>query len=175
MNSRRIAVLSGVVGVLSTVGKVVPVIVLGGLFEQDLPGWLPTVGTLGQTVLLYTFGVDILGALLMIVLGVGVGYYVSQQLALTDEYQQFIGAVVAGTTIPLIVTWGGGLGSFLIGMVSGFELIVVTGMVLRLFATISLPVIVAVFAGAAFAHFTTAESPPPEPNETTTDTTAVTR
>jgi hypothetical protein len=170
MNSRRIAVLAGVVGVLSTVVKVVPVVVLGGLFEQDLPEWLPTVGTLGQTVLLYNLGVDILGALVMIVLAVGVGYSVSQQLALTDEYQQFIGAIVAGTTVPLIVAWAGGIGGFLIGLFSGFELIVVTEIILRLFVTISLPVIVAVFAGAALAHFTTAESQPPEPNETNPDT-----
>jgi hypothetical protein len=109
--------------------------------------------------LLYNVGVDILGALLMIVLAVGVGYYMSQQLALTDEYQQFFNAVVAGTTIPLIVTWGGGFGfgGFLIGIVSGFQLIVVMRIVLRLFATISLPVSVAVFAGAALTHFIKAE------------------
>jgi hypothetical protein len=45
INNGRIAKLAGVVGVLSTVVKVVPVVVLGGMFEQDLPEWLPTVGT----------------------------------------------------------------------------------------------------------------------------------
>jgi hypothetical protein len=78
MDNRRSAVLAGVVGVLSTVVKVVSVVVLSGLFEQDFPGWLPTVGTLGQTILLYNVGIEILGALVMIVLAVGVGYYVRQ-------------------------------------------------------------------------------------------------
>jgi hypothetical protein len=45
----------------------------------------------------------------------------------------------------------------------------VTVLLLRLFATVSLPVIVGGFAGAALAHFSQTESLPPEPDEATTD------
>lgn len=171
MNSRRIAVLAGVIGVLSAVIKIVPALFLNFLFEQGTPGWFPTAGTLGQTVVLYTYGIDIVGALLMVVLSVGFGYYVGHHLDLSDEYRPFLGAVVAGTTVPLLVAWGVGLGAFSLRMADGFTILMVTGLLLRLFTTISLAVIVGGFAGAALAHFSTAAYTPPEADESTTDTT----
>jgi hypothetical protein len=174
MDSKRIAILAGAIGVFSTFIKVVgllPEI----LVEQGAPGWLPTFGTVGQTVLLYTHGIEIVGALLPIVLGVGFGYYASQQLNLRDEYRRFLGAVVAGTTVPLLVAWIVGVGAFVFWISSVFNLITGTAMLLRLFATVSLPVIVGAFAGAAFAHFATAEYTPLEPDETNTDTTSTAR
>jgi membrane protein DedA with SNARE-associated domain len=176
MDSKRIAVFAGIIGVLSAVVKTAPRVLLGtlNLFEQGAPGWLPTVGTLGQTVLLYIYGTEIVGALLLVVLTVGFGYYVGQQLDLSDEYRQFFGAVVAGTTVPLLVAWGVGVGAFLLGISSGFDVVMVTALLLRLFATISLPVIVGGFAGAALTHFSTTEDTPLEPDEATTDTTSTT-
>lgn len=169
MESKRIAVLAGGVGVLSAVVKIVPGIFLGSLFEQGLPGWLPMFGTIGGTTTLYSYGTDIVGALLMVVLAVGFGYYVSRQLDLNHEYRQLSGAVVAGTTVPLIVLWVVGVGAFILGSFSGFTVLVTTAMVLHLFATVSLPVVVGIFAGAALGHFSRAESSPPEPDEVSTE------
>jgi hypothetical protein len=169
MESKRIAVLAGVVGVLSAVVKVVPGIVLGSLFEQGFPGWLPTFGTVGGTATLYSYGADIVGALLMVILAVGFGYYVNRRLDLSHEYRQFCGAVVAGTTVPLVVPWIIGIGAFVFGSFSGFSVLVTTAMVLRLFATVSLPVIVGIFAGAALGHFSRDNSSPPEPDEVSSD------
>jgi hypothetical protein len=42
----------------------------------------------------------------------------------------------------------------------------VTVVALRLFFTVSLPVIIGVFAGPALAHFIQADYPPSEPDET---------
>ncbi|EMA40062.1 hypothetical protein C448_14078 [Halococcus morrhuae DSM 1307] len=169
MESKRIAVLAGVIGVISAVIKIVPGILLGSLFEQGLPGWLPTFGTIGGTATLYNYGIDVIGALLMVVLAIGFGYSVSRQLDLSNEYRQFCGAVVAGTTVPFIVLWIVGFGAFILGNFSAFTVLVTTVIVLRLFATVSLPVIVSVFAGAAFGHFSRGESSPPEPDEMNTD------
>lgn len=174
MDSKRIAVLVGAIGVLGAVVEIVPGVLLGSLFEQGPPSWLPLFGTVGQTTTLYIYGIDIVGALLMIALAVGFGYYASRQLDLSYEYRQFVGAVVAGTTIPLIVAWIAVAGAFFLGSFGGFSVLVTTALILRLFATISLPVAVGVFAGAALAHFSGDEHSPPESDEANTEATPTT-
>ncbi|WP_256686461.1 hypothetical protein [Halococcus qingdaonensis] len=170
MESKRIAVLAGVIGIIGAAVKIVPEILLESLFEQPLPGWLPTFGTIGETVTLYSYGMDVIGALLMVVLAIGFGYSVIRQLDLSNEYRQFCGAVVAGTTVPLVLLWTVGVGAFILGKVSAFTVLVTTAMVLRLFATVSLPVMVSIFAGAAFGHFSRDNASPPEPDEMSADT-----
>jgi hypothetical protein len=174
MDSKRIAVFAGVIGIFSTVAKFAPDMLLDGLFVSGLPSWLPTIGSVGQTATVYLYGIDIIGALLMIVLAVGFGYYAGQQLDLTYEYRRFSRAVVAGTTVPLIAAWIIGVGAFAFWTSSVFNLLIGTALLLRLFAAISLPVIVGIFAGAAIAHFSQVEHAPPEPDETSTDTTSTT-
>ena len=169
MDSKRVAVFAGVIGVLSAVVKIVPGILLGGLFEQGPPSWLPLFGTVGQTTTLYIYGTDIVGALLMVALAVGFGYYACRQFDLRYEYRQFFGAVVAGTTIPLVVMWIVVAGAFVLGSFGGFSILVTTALILRLFATISLPVAIGVFAGAALTHFSKKEYTPPEPDKANAD------
>lgn len=89
MDGKRIAVLAGVIGVLSAAVKIVPGILLGGLFERGPPSWLPVFGTVGQSTTLYIYGTDIVGAVLMVALAVGFGYYTSRKIDLRDEYRQF--------------------------------------------------------------------------------------
>ncbi|WP_049902432.1 hypothetical protein [Halococcus agarilyticus] len=174
MDSKRVAILAGVIGVLSAVVKTVPGILLDGSFEGGPPSWLPMFGTVGQSTILYIYGIDTVGALLMVALAVGFGYYASRQLDLRYEYRQFCGAVVAGTTIPLIVAWVVVAGAFVLGSFGGFSVLATTAMVLRLFATISLPVAVGVFAGAALTHFSKNGYRPPESDGANTDVTSTT-
>lgn len=169
MDSKRIAAFAGVIGVLSAVVKIAPGVLLGGLFEQGTPSWLPLFGTVGQTATLYLYGADIVGALLMVALAVGFGYYASRQLDLRYEYRRFIGAVVAGTTIPLVVMWIAVAGAFILGSFGGSSILVTTALILRLFATISLPVAIGVFAGAALTHFSKRGYTPPESDEANAD------
>ena len=169
MDSKRIAAFAGVVGVLSAVVKIVPGVLLGSLFEQGTPSWLPLFGTVGQTATLYLYGTDIIGALLMIALAVGFGHYASRQLDLRYEYRRFFRAVVAGTTIPLVVMWIAVAGAFLLGSFGGFSILVTTALIVRLFATISLPVAIGVFAGAALTYFLKKEYTPPESDEANAD------
>jgi len=174
MDSKRIAVFAGVIGIVSTIAKFAPDILIDGLFVSSLPSWLPTYGTIGQTATLYIYGTDIVGALLPILLAVGFGYYAGQQLDLTHEHRRFSRAVVAGTTVPLIAAWIIGVGAFVFWASGVFNLIMGTAMLLRLFTAISLPVIVGTFAGAALAQFSKVEHSPPEPDKTSTDTTSTT-
>lgn len=174
MDSKRIAVLAGVIGVFSAVVKVVPEILLDGLFEGGPPSWLPLFGTVGESTTLYIYGTDVIGAFLMVALAVGFGYYVNRQLDLRYEYRQFCGAVVAGTTIPLIVAWVVAAGAFVLGSFGGFSIVVTTALILRLFVSISLPVAVGIFAGAALTHFSDNGYRPPESGEANTDATSTT-
>lgn len=179
MNSRRFATLAGVIGVLGALATFVPGILLDSLFRprvtQGLPGWLPTFGTIGETATLYTYAADIVGPLSMMVLAVGFGYYAGRRIDLGDEYRGFFRAIVAGTTIPLVVAWGIGIGAFAVGVSSAFNAAIVTALVLLLFATVSLPVIVGIFAGTALTHFATNGSTPPESDEASTDATPTIR
>lgn len=174
MDGKRIAALAGVIGVLSAAVKIVPGVLLGGLFERGPPGWLPVFGTVGQSTTLYIYGTDIVGAVLMVALAVGFGYYTSRELDLRDEYRQFCVAVVAGTTIPLVVAWVIVAGAFVLGSFGGFSVLVTTALIVRLFATISLPVAVGVFAGAALTQFSKNGYTPPESDGTGSDSTSTT-
>ena len=174
MDRRRIAVLAGIVAIFSGVGKFAPNLLLGRAFEQVPPDWVPIFGTIGITTTLYTQAVEIFGALLMIVLAVGFGYYVTQRLELRYEYRQFIRAVTVGTTVPLIVVWVAGMGAFVLGIFDGITTVLLTALVLRSFATVSLPIIFSTFAGAALAYFTQSERGSAESGEADTDTTSMT-
>lgn len=93
------------------------------LIEQGPPGWLSTFGTVGQTVLVYDHATVAVGALLLIVPVVGFGYYVGRGLDLNEEYRRVFGAVTAGTTIPIIAAWVGGVGTVFFGIFGGFDVV----------------------------------------------------
>jgi hypothetical protein len=179
MNSERIAVLSGIIGVLAFIGQGAPSILtsqLGdALLEQGSSSGIPTFGTVGTTVLLYDGGIAIAGGLLMIVPAVGLGYYVGQQLDLNDEYQRFFKAIIAGTTVPLIALWAIGVGAAFLGIVSWSSLVMTTVFVVRLLVTVSLSTIISIFAGAALAHFVAIENTLPRSNKVNTDTSSAKR
>jgi len=170
MNSERIAVLSGIIGVLAFIGQGAPSILtsqLGdALLEQGSSSGIPTFGTVGTTVLLYDGGIAIAGGLLMI----GLGYYVGQQLDLNDEYQRLFKTIIAGTTVPLIALWVIGVGATFLGIVSWSSLVMTTVFVVRLLVTVSLSTIISIFAGAALAHFVAIENTLPRSNKVNTDT-----
>lgn len=152
MNTKRIAVFAGAIGVLSTIIKEGPGILLNTLFEQGLPSWLPILGERGQTVLLYSHSIDIVGALVMLALSIGTGSYVSQRINLSSEYMRLLRGTVAGTTIPFILLWAAGIGISLFVASDWFNVIVVTTMALRMLTTISLPVTIGIFAGASLTN-----------------------
>ncbi len=167
MDNKRIAVLAGVIGVLSLVVQFTPETILAKWFDHGLPSWVPMFGTVGQTGLLYTYGAKIVGPLFTVVPAVGLGYYVGRQLALSREYRRFLGAVVAGTTIPIVAAWGAAI---TYGTFSAGDLILAIAFLLVLFVTVSLVVTISAFAGAALAHILKTESIPSQPTEN--DTTA---
>jgi hypothetical protein len=170
MNSERVAILSGVIGVLGMISRAAPEILTvrlaNTLFEQGPPNWLPTFGTVGRTVLLYDHATIAVGALLMIVPVVGFGYYLGRGVDLDEEYRRVFGAITTGTTVPLIAAWGGGIGTVFFGIFGGFDVVFLTVFALRLFVTVSVPVIIGVFAGAALAHFIETDYSPSEPDDT---------
>ena len=171
--------LSSAIGVLSAVIQAAPDLLMSRfgdvLIQHGPPGWLPTFDTVGQTVLLYSHGATITGSLLLIVLVVGFGYYVGQRLDLGKEYRRLSKAVAAGTTVPLVAAWATGVGAAVIGVLSGFSVVLITVLVLRLFVAVSLPVVIGVFADAALAHFASIEYSSSHPDEANTDTIPTTR
>jgi MFS superfamily sulfate permease-like transporter len=58
---------------------------------------------------------------------------------------------------------------------SGLSVVLITVFVLRLFVTVSLPVVIGVFAGATLAHFASIEYSSSHPDEANTDTIPTTR
>lgn len=156
MNTKRIGALAGAVALLGLVASSVP----GYLVSQWVDGGaqsgvVPTFGTVGVTVSVYTSVVGMVEVGVPVLLGVALGYRLARRLG-DDDLNRALGAVAAGSvaalllaaTVPLAGVWsvGGGVTG-----VSGLLLYVFV--VLQHLVGVSLLVTVGAAAGVALERF----------------------
>lgn len=152
MDTKRIGLLAGVVGLLGALAQYVPLIVVDRLVESGFDGIVPTVGTAGQTVATYSYLIDIAGPLVTLVLAVGLGYAVGQRVAMDREYRRVTGAIALGSAAGVIVT-GIPVLAGNVSPVTGFTVFVSLAALGSMLVSIALPVTIGALAGAAIAQF----------------------
>lgn len=166
MESKRVALATGVVGLVGLVAQYVPSRLVNQWIRTGPGGGhLPTFGTTAQTVVTYNLLAGAVGSIATVLLAVWVGHRLGDRLDLPAEYRQFGGAVAAGALasalVGLVAMWfTDGLPSA--GPVEAHVLITLAVFV-RLVAMVSLVVAVGVFAGAALSHFRADEGTPSRP------------
>lgn len=174
MNNRRIGVLAGVVSLLGLAVQHVPPIVLDRWITGGFGGAMPMVGTVGQTVVVYTLIAESVGPLVTLLLALGLGYYVSRRLDMGHEYRRFVGAVAVGSLVSIAGLWVVLLYGAQSTPLDGSGVLMSLAVLVRMIVTGSLVITVGAFAGAALAHFQTNDRTPDRPiNASTGD--AVTR
>lgn len=178
MDSKRIATLSGVVVCLTALSTGSSLFV-ESLFNSggvDAPGWLPTVGSLGVTVLAYSSVASILVSLLTVGVTVGFGYYLGRRIDVTREYRRLIGSVVAGGVAGTVAAGGAvyAVESLLgeEGPITASDAVVTLFGLLRAVFTSVPELAIGVFAGAALAQFRSGDRPPSPPTESGEDDSA---
>lgn len=170
MNRIRIGAISAVVGVVAVVVTYVPEFALERWADSTtMPSWLPTFGTLGQTITVYMYVVPIFTSLALFGLAVWLGYREGGRIDLPSEYRGFLGAVAGGSTAGLVgllavlAVFLGGIGGTLDPFGAGLLVLVIV----RFVAEIGLPLTVGALAGAALSELESrrGEDATPTPDE----------
>lgn len=173
MNRKLIGGLTSAIVVLSLIVRVVPDVVLGSLFDGAPAGWVPMFGTVGQTVVLYSHGIEILGTLTPICLGLAFGYLLSKRRSLDGELRPFVRTTAVGTAIPPVLAWIVLVGWTVLSSFDLYSIVLQTGLALNLLVTTSIPVFVSVITGVALSRSFRDAFPPARTDcETTADVTA---
>lgn len=175
MEFKRAATMAGLVSVLGVVARYVPSVLLDRWVEGGLGGAVPTVGTTGETVTLYSLLTSSLGPLVTLALAVGLGYYVGRRLDLPREYRRFGGAVAVGSLLGVVGAWAVQMAVTPSGPTTAVSVSLNLLVLATLAVRVSLVVTVGVVAGAALSYFRAAERRPDRPTDADTDASSVAR
>ncbi|WP_435344863.1 hypothetical protein [Haloarchaeobius sp. HRN-SO-5] len=163
------AALVGLVGLaIRNVVAFVPAYLAGRLSAGPAPGWVPTLGTVGETVTIYNYVSGTLGPVLVLGLGLAFGYVLETRHGVSSEFRHFARTVLLGSALGVVLALAvlgsaGALvssspidaGSFL------FYLLVLSQSV----AEVALPLTIATLAGATLAHVGADDDRPPRPTD----------
>lgn len=172
MDSYRVGALAGVVSVVSLLIQHVPEMLLSRWTREGFMGMVPMVGTAGQTVTTYTLLLGIIGPLTTLILAVGLGYYVAQQVAFSLEYRRVIIAIGAGSTVGVTLATAPILFIVTFSSLDAFSVFLAVLSLASALVSVALVVTVGAIAGAALTHFQIHQTPPAQ--QTDTDTTSQT-
>lgn len=165
MNRRRIGALAAIVSVLGLVVQYVPSVVLDRWTTGGFEGVIPMVGTVGQTVVVYSLVADTAGPLVTLLLAVGLGYYASRRLDMGHEYRRFGGIVAVGSLFSVTVIWAVLMYAAQSTPMDATSVLVSLAVFVRMVVTVSLVITVGAFAGAALSPFQTNERTPVRPTD----------
>lgn len=117
-------------------------------------GWVPTFGSLGETVLVYSTVTGVAGPLLTVLLSVAFGLVAGGRFAVESDYREFLALVAAGSLSAVTVVFGalvvtGGD----VSLLAGHTLVVLVGFYLELVVGVTAVVLTGAFAGAALSQF----------------------
>ena len=159
---RPIALQSLVVGFLGGVAAALPVATTALLDGGNwIHWWLPQVGSVGQTVMVYLYAARLLAFLVVPVGAVAVGVLATRRLELVSAHRSFVASVLAGAATGFLL---GYLALFVAVADPHVNLLVVAGV---LTASRALMFTLAAFAGAAYAEIRRASRAAGAGNETT--------
>jgi hypothetical protein len=168
MDNKRIGAFAGIVSVLSLIAQIGPGVIVSGWIDRgaQFPGWAPTFGTAGQTMVVYQQFTGTIGPLVTVALALGLGYVIGKRVDLATSIRQFVGAVLIGSTVGLGVGWAVvlfGFGSPTVTDTASTFLVLLT--FVQQFVNVALIVTVGTVAGAALGHFQVRRQPPQQPLE----------
>lgn len=154
MNRTQIGVLAGITAVLGMALQTVPTLIIGRWTDGSMPPWVPTFGSLGRTVVIYSTLIDILVPLLTIGLAVGLGYYVGTSSEFREKYRRVTGLVAVSSTVGVVIVWvilmwfGASYSSFDV-----FTALIFIGALTKFLVSVSLTITVGALAGVAVVTF----------------------
>lgn len=182
MKRPQIVVSTALVGVLGLgVGVVTESVQesLGNaLLAGTAPVWLPTLGTPGRTALIYTSLLESIRPVLVLVLGLVVGYALASSYDVSSEFnllgRTVLGGYALGGVVGFVVF--GAVHTALFSSGAGGSLWldpIILALLTRLLAGVVLTLTIATMAGAALAYFNTERdshtrpdgAPPPSPQD----------
>ena len=98
MVRRIVALVSALTAALIVFVNIGSSFLIEGLADGDA-GVLPQVGTLGQTVLVYSYASTLLAFVLGVLVVAGLGYWAGQRLDVADEYPSLAAAFAGGGAV----------------------------------------------------------------------------
>lgn len=160
MNSKRIGVVAGLVGILGVAIQSAPAIILGRWIDRGFEGTLPMIGSIGQTVTIYNDIGGFVGPLATLSMAVGLGWYVARRVNIATEYRRVGGALAIGSTLGVLI----GGAPILFGIPETPSMTLTTGLILaaaglRMLVEVALLTTIGAIAGAALVTFRTDERP----------------
>lgn len=162
MNGRRAAGVAAVATVaLALVRFGVDVMMTRVTGNLEASATLPTVGSLGQTAVLYTQVADALVPLATMGVAVGIGLYLGRRVDVRYAHRDLLRAVATGSGAVV------GLASLAAlvanGVTDAFGVLFALVTALQLGATLTLPLLVGTLAGAALVAFEADDEAPVRP------------
>ena len=163
------AALVGLVGLaIQVVIEFVPAYLTDNLLEGPAPGWVPTFGTVGETVTIYNYISGAVGPVLILGLGLAFGYVLENRYDVLSEFRHFTRTVLMGSALSIILTLVvlGSAGALISSLPIDAGSLFLYFLVLSQFvAEVSLPLTIATLAGATLAHFGADNNRPPQPTD----------
>ncbi|WP_140408845.1 hypothetical protein [Natronolimnobius baerhuensis] len=153
MNSKRLGVIAALIGSLGFGLQHGPSLLLENAAQDGFDGMLPSVGTTGQSLVVYNGVVGIVAPLVTVGVAVGSGYFAGNRLEIPRVYRAFVGAVAVGSSVGVLLISSALLIRPVLTSNSGVEIVVALVPLASVVVSISLLVTIGALAGAAIAHF----------------------
>lgn len=165
MDTNRIGVIAGIVGVLGLAVQEGPSILAA---EYDIEEVVPMAGAPGETIIAYTLFANIVGLIVTVALAAALGYAVARRVDISREYRRVVTAIAIGSATGVIVA-GAGLLASDVSTTNGWGPALLLAALGSMLVSVALLVTVGALAGAAIAHFRAIDDAPPRTTEDDTD------
>jgi hypothetical protein len=152
MNERLVAAVAALTTIVLGAARVGGEVARSRAVETLLTGApAPTVGTTGQTVTLYLSLFDVVAPLATVAVTLGLGVYLGRRVDVRTDHRDLLRAVGAGSGAVAAVA---GVAAFVAsGPLSVYGVLFGAVTAFRVFATLTLPLLVGTLAGAALVAF----------------------
>lgn len=103
MDSKHLGVIAVLIGILGFGLQHAPSLLLESAVQDGFGGVIPSVGTTGQSLVVYNGVVGAVAPLVTVGVAAGGGYFAANRLEIARVYRAFVGAVAVGSSAGVLL------------------------------------------------------------------------